>query len=266
MGITSFARNNSHGIHFQWWRHQLETIDRSPVDSPHDDQWRGALMFSVICAWTSGWANNRDSCDFRRHRAHYNVIVMHIICIGRSGDNFICNEQLPWYPFPMMTSSNGNIFRVTGPLWGKSTGHRWIPLTKASDAKVGCFLWPAPEQTAKQTIETPVIWDAIAPIIYVIVMHIICMGRTPARFVHRKMQQQCVFTVNVHLIFGVEIFRQIGIELPAADICNAYSALSLSRGIFSPKISPRGQWVHCGTIRPKQWYVESLRRKDEFTV
>ena len=27
----------------------------------------------------------------------------------------------------MMTSSNGNIFRVTGPLWGESTGHRWIP-------------------------------------------------------------------------------------------------------------------------------------------
>ena len=37
-------------------------------------------------------------------------------------------------PYNMpMTSSNGNIFRVTGPLWGKSNGHRWIPLTKASD-------------------------------------------------------------------------------------------------------------------------------------
>ena len=34
----------------------------------------------------------------------------------------------------MMTSSNGNLFRVTGPLWGESTGHWWIPLTKASDA------------------------------------------------------------------------------------------------------------------------------------
>ena len=30
----------------------------------------------------------------------------------------------------MMTSSNGNIFHVTGLLWGESTGHRWIPLTK----------------------------------------------------------------------------------------------------------------------------------------
>ena len=36
-----------------------------------------------------------------------------------------------------MTSSNGNIFRVTGrlPVWGESTGHRWIPLTIASDLR-----------------------------------------------------------------------------------------------------------------------------------
>ena len=42
-----------------------------------------------------------------------------------------------------MTSSNGNIFGVTGPLWGESTGHRWIPLTKASDTVLWCFLWSA---------------------------------------------------------------------------------------------------------------------------
>ena len=62
----------------------------------------------------------------------------------------------------VMTSSNGNIFRVTGSLWGESTGDRWIPLTKASDAELKCFLWSAPEQTVEQTIETPVIWDVIA--------------------------------------------------------------------------------------------------------
>ena len=27
-------------------------------------------------------------------------------------------------------------FRVTGPLCGEFTGHRWIPLTKASDAEL----------------------------------------------------------------------------------------------------------------------------------
>ena len=36
----------------------------------------------------------------------------------------------------MMTSWNGNIFRVTGPLWGESTGHRWFSLTRASVADV----------------------------------------------------------------------------------------------------------------------------------
>ena len=30
----------------------------------------------------------------------------------------------------MMTSSNGNIFRATGPLCGEFTGHRWITLTR----------------------------------------------------------------------------------------------------------------------------------------
>ena len=45
----------------------------------------------------------------------------------------------------MMTSSNGNIFRVTGHLCGEFTGPRWIPSTKASDTELWCFLWFAPE-------------------------------------------------------------------------------------------------------------------------
>ena len=45
----------------------------------------------------------------------------------------------------IMTSSNGNIFCVTGPLCGEFTGHQWIPLTKASDAELWCFLWSVPE-------------------------------------------------------------------------------------------------------------------------
>ena len=35
---------------------------------------------------------------------------------------------------------NGNIFRVTGPLCGEFTGHRWIPHTKASDAELWCLI------------------------------------------------------------------------------------------------------------------------------
>ena len=39
----------------------------------------------------------------------------------------------------MMTSSNGNIFHVTGNLCGEFTGHWWIPRTKASDAELLVF-------------------------------------------------------------------------------------------------------------------------------
>ena len=39
----------------------------------------------------------------------------------------------------IMTSSNGIIFRVTGPLSGEFTGHRWIPHTKASAAEFDVF-------------------------------------------------------------------------------------------------------------------------------
>ena len=49
------------------------------------------------------------------------------------------SQHLPKRRKYMMTSSNGNSFRVTGPLWGEFTGHRWITLTKASDAELWCF-------------------------------------------------------------------------------------------------------------------------------
>ena len=39
----------------------------------------------------------------------------------------------------MMTSSNGNIFRVTGHLRGELTGHLWITSTKAIDAELLMF-------------------------------------------------------------------------------------------------------------------------------
>ena len=63
-----------------------------------------------------------------------------------------CLKVNTMYAVTMMTPSNGNIFRVAGHLWGESTGDRWIPLTKASDAELWWFLWSAPEQTLEQTI------------------------------------------------------------------------------------------------------------------
>ena len=52
-------------------------IHRSPVNSPHKDQWRRALMFSLICAWKkNGLVNNLNAGDLRHHRGHHDLIVM----------------------------------------------------------------------------------------------------------------------------------------------------------------------------------------------
>ena len=64
-------------------------IDQSPVKSHHKGQWCGAsMMFSLICAGTNDWENNRDAGDLRRHRPHYDVIVMNVLhhgCFSRTG-------------------------------------------------------------------------------------------------------------------------------------------------------------------------------------
>ena len=47
------------------WKHlpRYWPFYRSPVNSPHKGQWRGALMFSLICVWINGWVNNREAGD-----------------------------------------------------------------------------------------------------------------------------------------------------------------------------------------------------------
>ena len=42
----------------------------------HKGQWCGPLVFSFMCAWTTGLANNRDAGGLRRHRPHYDITVL----------------------------------------------------------------------------------------------------------------------------------------------------------------------------------------------
>ena len=103
---------------------------------PHKGQWRGALMFSLICDWTNVWANNGDTDDLGRHRAHHDVIVMksfkYILIIstvsahgpaplGYASVLLDCHISRSWWR---------NTFCITDPLWGESTGERCFPLTK----------------------------------------------------------------------------------------------------------------------------------------
>ena len=65
--------------HFPHYWPFVRGIHRSPVISPHKGQWRGALIFSLICVWINGWVNNREVGNLRRYRAHYDVIVMLLV-------------------------------------------------------------------------------------------------------------------------------------------------------------------------------------------
>ena len=62
--------------HFPRYWPFVRGIHRSPMNSPHKGQWRGALMFSLICARINSWVNNSEAGDLRRHQTHCDVIVM----------------------------------------------------------------------------------------------------------------------------------------------------------------------------------------------
>ena len=66
--------------HFPHYWTFVQGIHRSPVNSPYKGQWRGALMFSLICTWINRRVNIREAGDLRRHHAHYDVIVMWFGC------------------------------------------------------------------------------------------------------------------------------------------------------------------------------------------
>ena len=95
--------------HFPRYWTFVQGIHRSPVNSPHKSQWRGALMFSLICAWINGWVNNREAGDLRRHCADCDVTVMWLQSVANFVDmkrkychfdektmNFVCNK---WWQF-----------------------------------------------------------------------------------------------------------------------------------------------------------------------
>ena len=69
-----------------------------------------------------------------------------------------CPMHIMHLPYIMqrtiMTPSNGSFFRVTGPLCGKFTGHRRIPLTKGWYCRLRCFFDVGPHKLLnKQSID-----------------------------------------------------------------------------------------------------------------
>ena len=80
--------------HFPRYWPFVRGIHRSPVTSPHKGQWRGTLMFSLICARINCWVNHREAGDLRRNRAHYDVIVMVLVHYLRPWRSLIFSSTL----------------------------------------------------------------------------------------------------------------------------------------------------------------------------
>ena len=122
-------------MHFTWWRHQMETFTALlaicagkspvPVSSLHKGQWRGALMFSLICARINGWVNDREAGDLRCHRALYDVIMiahftlphiahhnLEIFIIYNVAEILTTTRDLPiWYSLYAISNSMGLVSR-----------------------------------------------------------------------------------------------------------------------------------------------------------
>ena len=77
---TAIFLNNHDDVikwkHFPRYWSFVRGIHRSPVNFAHKGQWRGALMFFLICVWINVWVNNGEAGDLRRHRGHCDVTVM----------------------------------------------------------------------------------------------------------------------------------------------------------------------------------------------
>ena len=97
-----------------WWRHQMEAFSTLlaicagnspiPVNSPHKGQWRGALMFTLICVWINGWVNNVDAFGWGYHI--YIYIYIYIL------QSYSISNTLVTDGFPAQRDSNTSV-----PLW-----------------------------------------------------------------------------------------------------------------------------------------------------
>ena len=124
-----------------------------------DRFWCKSNKLSVFCCkvWVKNWMPLFTQCglempydnsDLCQHWLRYwlfawwHIAIIWINVDSPSGES---SDSVAKVLLNMMTSSNGNIFCVTGHLCGEFTGPRCIPRIKASDTEVWCFLWSVPE-------------------------------------------------------------------------------------------------------------------------
>ena len=122
---------------------------RTPCNS-YAERWYDCLVrVNSYHHWTSHTRRVKElmngkslHCQCKYHSRYFYITVILKAQITQPDYLFLRGPDAQMY---MMTSSNGNIFRVTGHLCGEFPGHWWIPHTKASDAELWRFLWSVPE-------------------------------------------------------------------------------------------------------------------------
>ena len=92
-------------------------IHRSLVNSPHKGQWRGAFMFSLICASINGWVNNGEAGDLRRHRAHYDGIVMCLCPLVNTVETLYSTIYYNKYFIELHIDKSTQYVALSGELW-----------------------------------------------------------------------------------------------------------------------------------------------------
>ena len=97
------------------------------VLSAHAISWHPIVFFKKLSVWSL-----KSSFLMK-------TIVFHAVTLWLNLSCRLVTGRYDATEHTMMMSSNGNIFRVTGHLCGKFTGHRWILRTKTSDASFYVF-------------------------------------------------------------------------------------------------------------------------------
>ena len=136
--MQTVYRINAHTDFTYCW-YYIVCADKYPRKSAQLERWPWAGE-----GFRQSMVKNREYRNTTKHKNPRSVHIIHMYQWDTACYRDVTVNSRDW--FDMMTSSNGNIFRVTGHLYGEFTGRRWIPHTKASDAELWCFLWSASDK------------------------------------------------------------------------------------------------------------------------
>ena len=136
--------------------HTLIILKLWQTDPWHLRTQRWSVVFNVITLFYVVWTNyyfnawnrsfperlldNRPTLQITYYLSYSKVFTSPCIEVQNMFEMCPFNNIAANHAESVMTSSNGNIFRVTSHLCGEFTGPRWIPRTRASDAELWCFL------------------------------------------------------------------------------------------------------------------------------